>query len=193
MKRANDIDFTRTENLQNKTGDNWVVLNNGYGFIRDEHGNWHAYGSDPDDEDNDSQEKPLFQDEAKQQTFNKMRQKVRSEISKTWAKDEGTGNFVNVRGLSIKGDLRNLKSGHEKLGEDFIQEAMGLSDSEFNSLLEKKPRLAENLNKLENQPISTTRRLFSPAGDKWVREVLEDAGGDSTTDLIAAVITKFGY
>ena len=56
----------------------------------------------------------------------------------------------------------------------------------------RNPRLKDNLQNLMDKPISTLRRAFSPAGDSWTRDMLEDMGAKDTIDLIASIITKFG-
>ena len=190
------INWDKTDALQEKYGAGVLAIDNPSGTtfiaVLDEMGDWHAGGSDrgaDDETDNQNEDIPLFEDERKQKEYLRRKTQIRSEILRSYRK--GGGTFKNFKGISAKTDLRDMKSGHQKLDTDFIKRALELDDDGYNKLLQKSPRLAENLAKVQNKPISTLRRAFSPAGKDWVEEMIEDVGEDSTSSLIGAIETLF--
>lgn len=194
----NRINFDKSQELQAKEGAGFYVVENSkagnqYTLLLNEEGGWERWGSDVDDDsdDSDDNEQPLFEDEAKQKKFNENRATVFQEIYKTWRKSS-KNNFVSMRGLNAKALLRDMKSAHEKLDIDFVSKAMGMEPTDLIKDMARNPRLKDNLQNLMDKPISTLRRAFSPAGDSWTRDMLEDMGAKDTIDLIASIITKFG-
>ena len=190
----NRINYDRSKAVQDKRGAGFYVFENkksgkDYIGVLSEYGAWERWGSDTED-DSDDQDQPLFNDETKQKQFLNNRMSVFNEVYRTWRKGSDN-NFVSMKGLNAKALLRDMKSGHQKIDLDFVKQAMGLTDDQYNALIEAKPRLAGNLKQLMDKPISTLRRAFSPKGDTFTREMIEDAGADDTIDLIAGIITKF--
>ena len=191
------INWDKTEALQQKYGAGVLAIDNPSGTtfitVLDENGNYHSGGSDrgqDDETDNQNEEVPLFESEKKQSEYERMRTQIRTEILKSYRM--GGGTFKNFKGLTAKQGLREMKSGgKQKLDMDFIKRALELDDDDFNRLIEKSPRLAGNLNAVQNKPISTLRRAFSPAGKQWVEDMIEDVGEDSTSSLISAIEVLF--
>lgn len=193
----NRINFEKSQELQSKYGAGFYVVENDkagnqYTLLLNEEGGWEREGSDiSDDDDNSDQDEPLFEDEDKQKKYNENKANVFEEIYKTWRKSS-KHNFLNIQGLPAKAKLRDMKSDWAKLDLDFVSKAMGMEPTDLVKDMARNPRLRDNINSLMNKPISTLRRAFSPKGDTFTREMLEDTGLRDTVDLIAAVITKFG-
>lgn len=190
------INWDKTNALQEKYGPGVLAIDNPSGTtfiaVLDEQGNYHSGGSDrgaDDETDNENEDIPLFADEKKQQEYLRRKTQVRSEILRSYRK--GGGTFKNFKGISAKADLRNMKSGGQKLDMDFIKRALQLDDNSYDLLVQKSGRLAENIAKIQNHPITTLRRAFSPSGKDWVEEMIEDVGEDSTSSLIGAIETLF--